>query len=268
MNALDEVHPAFGVAEEELQQVIQNGIIHYEHSVDNLLHDGQLLVEQVRTSQRTPLVSALLYGPPGSGKTAMAATIAQASEFPFIKLVSPENMVGFSESQKIAAISKAFADSYKSPLSIVVVDNIERLLEWVPIGPRFSNAILQTLLVLIAKRPPKGKRLFVMVTTSLRPALTDLQMSDLFDTELYVPPISTLPAMQFAIKELELFTQPSDLQRAMTRLEQSGFGQGDEFERAKRSVGIKKLLSIVEMARQEPDNIPEQLVSSIMGSTI
>jgi vesicle-fusing ATPase len=34
MNALDEVHPAFGVAEEELQQVIQNGIIHYEHSVD------------------------------------------------------------------------------------------------------------------------------------------------------------------------------------------------------------------------------------------
>jgi vesicle-fusing ATPase len=261
-----------------------DGSVPSDASMQNLLHDGQLLVEQVRTSQRTPLVSALLYGPPGSGKTAMAATIAQASEFPFIKLVSPENMVGFSESQKIAAISKAFADSYKSPLSIVVVDNIERLLgkssisfqtflfnpnaEWVPIGPRFSNAILQTLLVLIAKRPPKGKRLFVMVTTSLRPALTDLQMSDLFDTELYVPPISTLPAMQFAIKELELFTQPSDLQRAMTRLEQSGFGQGDEFERAKRSVGIKKLLSIVEMARQEPDNIPEQLVSSIMGSTI
>lgn len=37
-------------------------------------------------------------------------------------------MVGFNENQKVAAISKVFADSYKSPLSVVVVDNIERLL--------------------------------------------------------------------------------------------------------------------------------------------
>ena len=85
-------------------------------------------MEQVRTSERTPLASALLHGPPGSGKTALAATIAQESGFPFIKLVSSENMVGYSESQKVAAISKAFADSYKSPLSIIIVDNIERLL--------------------------------------------------------------------------------------------------------------------------------------------
>jgi len=37
-------------------------------------------------------------------------------------------MVGYSESQKVTAITKIFADSYKSPLSVVVVDNIERLI--------------------------------------------------------------------------------------------------------------------------------------------
>ena len=37
-------------------------------------------------------------------------------------------MVGFSEPQKVAAINKVFADSYKSPLSVTVVDNLERLL--------------------------------------------------------------------------------------------------------------------------------------------
>jgi vesicle-fusing ATPase len=82
----------------------------------------------VRTSTRTPLVSILLHGTPGTGKTALAATIAQASQYPFIKLVSPETMVGFSEAQKVAAINKVFADSYKSPLSVIVVDNLERLL--------------------------------------------------------------------------------------------------------------------------------------------
>lgn len=58
----------------------------------------------------------------------MAATIAQASQFPFIKLISPESMIGFSAAQKIAAMNKVFNDSYKSPLSVIVVDNIERLL--------------------------------------------------------------------------------------------------------------------------------------------
>jgi vesicle-fusing ATPase len=37
-------------------------------------------------------------------------------------------MVGFNENQKVAAISKIFADSYKSPESVIVVDNVERLL--------------------------------------------------------------------------------------------------------------------------------------------
>lgn len=62
MHALDEVQPAFGVSEEELQQVVQNGIMHFAPHIDVILRDGQLRVEQVRTSTRTPLVTALMHG--------------------------------------------------------------------------------------------------------------------------------------------------------------------------------------------------------------
>jgi vesicle-fusing ATPase len=34
MNAFDEVQPAFGVSEEELQRVIQNGIVHFAPHID------------------------------------------------------------------------------------------------------------------------------------------------------------------------------------------------------------------------------------------
>lgn len=51
-----------------------------------------------------------------------------ASDFPFIKLISAENMIGFSEIQKINYLNKVFTDSYKSPLSVIVVDGIERVL--------------------------------------------------------------------------------------------------------------------------------------------
>lgn len=60
--ALNEVTPAFGVSEEELSAVVQNGIIHFSSDVENNLRDGGLFVEQVRNSSRTPLVSVLLHG--------------------------------------------------------------------------------------------------------------------------------------------------------------------------------------------------------------
>ena len=44
---------------------------------------------------------------------------------------------------------------------MIVLDDLERLLEYVPIGPRFSNTILQVLLVLLKKQPPQGRRLLV-----------------------------------------------------------------------------------------------------------
>ena len=39
--AMDEVHPAFGVSEEELQQVVQNGIIHFSEGI-NVCSEGYL----------------------------------------------------------------------------------------------------------------------------------------------------------------------------------------------------------------------------------
>jgi vesicle-fusing ATPase len=128
LHAFEECKPAFGVSDNELQLLVQNNIIPFEYHVERILNDGSLFVEQVKTSQSTPLVSVLLHGPSGSGKSALAATIAMSSSFPFVKLISPETMVGMSESAKTAAINKVFVDSYKSPISVIVIDNIERLL--------------------------------------------------------------------------------------------------------------------------------------------
>jgi len=50
------------------------------------------------------------------------------SDYPFIKLITPENMVGYSEMSKMNEITKIFNDSYKSPLSVIVIDSLERLL--------------------------------------------------------------------------------------------------------------------------------------------
>lgn len=48
----------------------------------------------------------LIEGPPNSGKTALAAQIAKNSDFPFVKVCSPEEMVGFTETAKCLNIRK------------------------------------------------------------------------------------------------------------------------------------------------------------------
>lgn len=41
---------------------------------------------QVRNSAKTPLLTALLEGPAGTGKTALAASMGIDSDFPFVKV--------------------------------------------------------------------------------------------------------------------------------------------------------------------------------------
>ncbi|KAF9932263.1 transport between ER and Golgi ATPase protein [Modicella reniformis] len=246
MGALDEVHAAFGSSEEEFDGCITNGIIHFSPSIGRMLKEGELRVEQVQNSERTPLVSLLLHGPPGAGKTALAATIAKESQFPFIKLISPETMIGMNELQKVNAIHRVFQDSYKSPLSVIVMDDVERLLDYTPIGSRFSNTVLQAIAVLLKKQPPKGRRLLVLTTTTRRHVLEEMDLMDSFSSELYVENLRTLEEVNTVVKSVTLFKTDDDRRTAMATLAKSGI-------EGKLSVSITRLLMTIEKARQDAD---------------
>lgn len=98
--------------------------------------------------------------------------------------------MGFTEFAKLQAITKIFNDAYKSPLSLIVLDDIERLIEFIHIGPRFSNTILQALLVLIKKNPPRADRkLMIIGTTSMKDILQNLEVVDCFNVCLNLPPV-------------------------------------------------------------------------------
>ncbi|KAG0302265.1 transport between ER and Golgi ATPase protein [Dissophora globulifera] len=248
MGALSEVGAAFGSSEEELDACLTNGIIHFSPHIEKILKEGQLRVEQVQHSERTPLVSMLLHGPPGAGKTALAATMAMESEFPFIKLISPETMIGMTETQKVNAIHRVFQDSYKSPLSVIVMDDIERLLEYTPIGSRFSNTVLQALAVLLKKQPPKGRRLLVLTTTTRRHVLEEMDLMDSFSSELYVENLRSLEEVNVVVKNLKLFKLDDDRRTAIATLAKRGI-------EGKLSISIKRLLMTIEKARQDTDLI-------------
>ncbi|KAK4808411.1 hypothetical protein QYF61_004864 [Mycteria americana] len=56
----NDIKPAFGTNQEDYASYIMNGIIKWGDPVTRVLDDGELLVQQTKNSDRTPLVSVLL----------------------------------------------------------------------------------------------------------------------------------------------------------------------------------------------------------------
>ena len=238
LHALEhDVKPAFGASEEALNRFLSRGVIIWGQPVQDVLDDGALLLQQAASQGGSGLVSIMLEGAPNAGKTALAAQLAKMSGFPFVKICSPEDMVGFTESAKCMMIRKIFDDAYRSSMSCIVVDNIERLLDYGPIGPRYSNLTLQSLLVLLKKCPPQGNRLLIICTTSRREVLDQLEMLSAFSDVLHVSNLNKAEHLQKVLEETNAFT-PNEVQSVVMKM-----------KNYRINIGVKKLLGLLDMVK-------------------
>eukprot|EP00850_Spirogloea_muscicola_P003192 SM000012S25454 [mRNA] locus=s12:1334788:1340370:- [translate_table: standard] len=168
------------------------------------------------------------------GKTALAASVAIDSNFPFVRIVSSNIMKGYSEPAKCAAMIKIFEDAYKSSLSIIILDDVERLLEYVGIGPRFSNLILQTLFQLLTSPPPQGRKLLVVATTSKLDLMEDMELVTAFQESINVPALHTSESRKVLV-DLDAFDSIDDVNAAVAALPSK--------------MPIKRLMELVERAQ-------------------
>ena len=187
-DAFAEIQPMFGVKNDELENCIQFGMINYGENYEILSSKISSLFEQIKNSHNISLLSVLLEGEPGCGKTSLASYLALHSGFPYVRIISPESLVKFMENGKYSSIYNTFEDGYKSPYSLIILDNIEKLIEYIKIGPRFSHLLLQTLTVYIKKLPPKkGKKMLIIGTTSMPEQMDDLGLVECFDRRIKIP---------------------------------------------------------------------------------
>jgi vesicle-fusing ATPase len=247
--SLGDVKAAFGVDEDELEMYTRGQLYNYGPVYDRIVETMGKFINQVKNSKATPLLSVLLEGPNGSGKTSIAARLAKDSGYPYVKVISPELYVGDSEVRKCAAITKIFEDAYKSPLSLIILDSIERLLEYVAVGPRFSQMVLQTLLVLVNRVPPTGGRRLLIIGTSSRYTLLDnLEITQAFNV---VQPVMSL----------------KDSDEVLSVLRCLNFQVSDSALRAAAQgcylpMPIKSLLMVAEMSREQGNTEIGNLSSS------
>ncbi|CAK9875920.1 unnamed protein product [Sphagnum jensenii] len=147
--------------------------------------------------------------------------------------VSAGNMIDLSEYGKCALITKVFDDACKSPQSVIILDDIERLLGYLHIES-FSTMVLETIIHLLQRTPPQGSKLLVIGTSSI--TVKDLKLMkllDAFNVHLNVPTLSPTDMRQ-VLEPLDVFDS-ADINNAITALD--------------AEIPIKRLLMMINMAQ-------------------
>ncbi|KPI86717.1 putative vesicle-fusing ATPase putative N-ethylmaleimide-sensitive factor [Leptomonas seymouri] len=260
LKAVEEVTPAFGQAKEECANLRRGGIIDYGEVWSVVQARCQRYTDQLNAvGKRLDLLSVLIDGSPGSGKSAISAYLAELADFPYVKVVSAEDMVGYGEMQRVNILRKAFEDAYKSPASCIILDDLERLIDFSQLGGRYSNTLLQALLVLIKRPPPEGKKLLVVGTTAQFDIMDSLELNACFSVKLHlptipgtaIPKVCTALGLAFASQQdlnscVSLFTQELPMKQLMLLLEMAAEKHSgaqpvityQSMSRAKESAGL------------------------------
>ena len=84
----------------------------------------------------------------------------------------------------------AFDDARRSPLSILILDDLERILGYAPAGPAYNNGVLQVLLSELKRPAPAGRKMMVVGTTSCAEEMAALGAAGAFSAAQAVRPLS------------------------------------------------------------------------------
>jgi len=251
--ALEEVKPDFGVKEDEIQTTFARGIYNFSPEVAQIIKFTKKLVHTMTQSNALNRQAMLLQGEMSSGKSALASYLAIETKFPFIRTISADKYVGLSDTGVCMSLAKIFDDAYKSNLSCIIIDDIERLIGFT-IGPRFSHPVLQALLICVRRIPIDPTRKILIIATSTPDVVRTLELDKVFDYVNNIPCVATRDEFQKVLVEGKYHEScKPDLQSIVQCFPNNN----------RTKVGIANLLTIIELAINESGAItPESFTEA------
>ncbi|NWZ09681.1 NSF ATPase, partial [Agelaius phoeniceus] len=210
----NDIKPAFGTNQEDYASYIMNGIIKWGDPVTRVLDDGELLVQQTKNSDRTPLVSVLLEGTAGAGTPGPASGDCSCSPL-------------------------TSCTCRKHPGGEMGLGSLSLSLGEIALGVRTAQPKGACFpLLTVAPLPGQGRKLLIIGTTSRKDVLQEMEMLNAFSTTIHVPNIATGEQLMEA---LELLGNFKDKERSTIAQNVKGKPVW---------IGIKKLLMLIEMSLQ------------------
>ncbi|MEN2497810.1 MAG: hypothetical protein MHMPM18_002158 [Marteilia pararefringens] len=248
--ALDQdIKPAFGTMNDSLKSALSDGIILFNKKVEANLSQADMMINKAKKAKRVRLTTLLVAGDNKSGTTAFGAHLASLSKCKFTKMINPNLMADMGEFQRKQLIHTIFEDAYSTETACIFIDDFERLIGYINIGPVFSTTTLQTLMTYL-KAPPPGKcNLLVIMTTSRMDLIDQIDLQSIFSEVLETPKLTSPKEIIFCLDELSPSLSKKCQESIMANNNLAGF-----------SMGIKEFVEKVEIC----ENLEESQQSTQM----
>jgi vesicle-fusing ATPase len=140
----------------------------------------------------------IVHGDQYTGKTKLVAHAVKDSGVSCIKFVTPRDLISFVD--RCRYINQIYDQCCKTYESVLVIDNIERMIEWSSSGARYDNKMVQTILTILNANTDPTKKITVIITAN------SMDVLEMFDIHKYADLSYKMPNTIFEDADFDILT--------------------------------------------------------------
>ncbi len=150
--------PKYGKCVSDLKYYIED---------DNIENIGIELMDISTFNNSTQMLKLIeIDGETQIERTSKSVLLARETNYPYIRVISNNDMIGYSENSKTQYIKDIFNEAYNSPQSVIVIDNLDSIVEYFNMNGtmRMMFSLYNSLKTLMTKKPTKeGHKLLIII---------------------------------------------------------------------------------------------------------
>lgn len=169
IKSVNEIIPLFGSKSKEIDIITSRPFELYSNDYKKIYDE---ILDKISNLNKGNLLSIMLMGDKYVGKTTLACHIAKTSKLTCVKFINSETLIN--STNKELLIYEMFDTGCKSESFILIIDSVEKIIEFGKVGNVYNNRILQSIYTICDKVIPNNKSLVILLTSSNRRLMNDL----------------------------------------------------------------------------------------------
>ena len=161
VRAVREIKPQFGSVSKEIDIITSESFELYSQEYEHIYSD---VLDKIKKLTCGKNLSILIQGEHFIGKTTLACQIAKNCSMNCIKFINSETLIN--NTYKENKIYEIFEQGYKSESFVLVLDGVEKIIEYSKLGNIYNNKILQTIYTILTKIIDSNKKVVIILTSS------------------------------------------------------------------------------------------------------
>lgn len=179
-----EIKPQFGSISKQIDLIIPDKFELYSNEYIKVYED---IAKKIENLSYGNLLSILVQGDSYVGKTTLACVVAKNSKYNCVKFINSEMLMNCVFKEQL--IYDIFEQGTRSDSFILVLDSVEKLIEYSKLGNIYNNKVLQTIYTILSKLIESNKKICIILTSSNKQLMMNLELNStctftyqLFDT--------------------------------------------------------------------------------------